>query len=272
MSRHSTKSRHAFTLIELLVAIAIIALLMAIFLSAITRTRQAARNAQTSSEIAQIGSAVQAFKTKFNVRYVPSCGLNGGPFRLRTQYATTDPELVYLKSLFPNLPYIVGPLDPRNPNVHPLGTGLDDADLDPGQTLMFFMTGGSGLNYHGFSTNRREPFIPTGGDTVGPFLEVSRSRLDPQGRYLDPWGTHYAFFSTDPMGKYPTSHQGSPVQAYREANGSLINAKSFQIVSAGADQQFGPGGIWTPGVGPWELVNAGGDDLSNFNQGPLVSR
>lgn len=50
------------------------------------------------------------------------------------------------------------------------------------------------------------------------------------------------------------------------------NPKGFQLVSAGPDQVFGRGGAWVPGQGDYVSVGTnvfGGDDLSNFNEGPL---
>jgi hypothetical protein len=46
------------------------------------------------------------------------------------------------------------------------------------------------------------------------------------------------------------------------------NPNSFQIISAGKDQAFGPGGLWgtnNPASGP------GADDISNFSSSKLGS-
>ena len=43
----------------------------------------------------------------------------------------------------------------------------------------------------------------------------------------------------------------------------------FQIISAGPNKIFGPGGNWTPGTGPWAENQPGNDDISNWTQRKL---
>jgi hypothetical protein len=52
-------------------------------------------------------------------------------------------------------------------------------------------------------------------------------------------------------------------------DGKYINAFSFQIISRGRDQQPGPGGAYEPGIGFYSPGGPGGDDISNFANGPL---
>src|SRR5687767_13060162 len=80
--------RRAFTLLELLVVIALIAVLAGILLPAIQNVRDSARRSAVASDIAQVGTAVAAFKARFNVAHLPAFGGGaGGAFRLCTSYA-----------------------------------------------------------------------------------------------------------------------------------------------------------------------------------------
>jgi prepilin-type N-terminal cleavage/methylation domain-containing protein len=127
---------------------------------------------------------------------------------------------------------------------------------------------------------------------------------------VDQWGSPYAYFASIQGNDYnkisdgtvitpafiwisPEAQSGGfgslpPLQAavpYGTQSGALVkflNQKQFQIISAGRNKQFGPGGTtWTPGAGLYgnapgtaTQVSAapGGDDMSNFNNGTLVQQ
>jgi len=313
MTRHAAP-RRGFTLIELLVVIAIIAILAGFLVVAIPRVVRSSKNAATSSEIAQIANAIGTYKSKMNVPYIPSCGggvdstgkIPTGLFRLRQQYAGNEPELVYLKQVFPQLPYLVGPVNPNDPRYDPLGTGiLRDSDLDCNQTLVFFLTGGDQTNFQGFSTDRRHPFTTPGvGSTesrIGPFLTFPDNRYaagsavpwadKSRPALLDRFGSPFAYFAFNPIvntylapntkGAYTENQffmfNGTTVNPY-VLNSKYLEPKGFQLISAGdngKDDQstpgtfgFGRGGVtWTPGGGEYAEGMAGADDLANFNGG-----
>jgi hypothetical protein len=277
--------------------IAIIAVLLGLLLPAIQTVRDSARRAGVVAEISQLSNAIATYKTKFRADYIPAFGggTPNGEFRLCSCYAAYAsgtwlnwPEVVYLKSIFPQMnPFDNGlrmqtgqfvtngvftPSTATNTTGSPVG-------LDPNQTLVFFLTGGVFTNYQGFSNNKQEPFAPgVGGEQrIGPFLELASNKYDATWHLLDPYGTPYAYFSFDqylntyPDRPWPTPR--GPVSAYKDGNGKYLQPRGFQVISAGKNQRFGPGGgFWTPNAGVYAPGGRGGDDLANFNAGPLTKQ
>jgi hypothetical protein len=240
------------------------------------------RRRQAVAEIRQIESAVGLFNAKFMTTYPAASG--GGPngeFRLCSRYADADgnwldwPEVKYLKEILPlmdrqdnGLRWNGQPVTPESPRL-----------LDANQSLVFFLTGGPFTKYQGLSKEKQRPLAVPGQAVEtrdGPFLDFPLSRYDADGRVLDPWGTPLAYFTAVPGSGYSGSFtwNGSTVRPYREPGDPdrFMNRKTFQLISAGRNRVFGPGGNWTPGEGEWAADGPGGGDPSNFNNGPLSRR
>jgi general secretion pathway protein G len=107
---------------------------------------------------------------------------------------------------------------------------------------------------------------------VNPFFAYK----DPYGTgspyiYYSSYGTPNGYLSPDCLSQVgPTSLQSmsSPYYEVVSPIRQYLNKNTFQIISAGADGDFGAGGLWNPGVQPVDPFTK--DNQSNFNSGGLM--
>jgi prepilin-type N-terminal cleavage/methylation domain-containing protein len=290
--------RPAFTLIELLVVIAIIAILLSLAAAGVMKIMGKANVIKARDELGKFDVALQRFMSENGVDYVPSYIVlrEDGLYTTQIELDTAN----YLRRVF-------GKQFNPALAVHDWnGNGQIDKGpivLEGQQALIFFLGGipdktASGVT--GFSTN---PQLPTaaGGTRKGPWFEdFQPARLSRQANgffvYLDPWSpgstaVPYAFFSSyGPPGngyaKYqallkgptnPNGHDcpslvglGLTLGPYIEPGGPparYTNPKTHQVITAGADRQFGAGGLWDPAAGV--PIGTGADDMANFARGQL---
>jgi hypothetical protein len=145
-------------------------------------------------------------------------------------------------------------------------------NLDPNQALVFWLSGGTYCDFRGLSANPKKPFTPPAGpdESRKRFMEVTPDAVRDRdtgvidGRYRDAWGTPLAVFASDDVGKYQPAATCYGVAPYYTPYRGWLNAGGCQVVSAGPDRKFGPGGLWTPGAGEWGGGKPGHDDLANF--------
>jgi general secretion pathway protein G len=178
--------------------------------------------------------------------------------------------------------------------------------LEGHQCLVFFLGGiprNNPAGCFGWSTDPRDPakLSQTTG-RKGPFFEFSSDRLidltvavagaKMRGfySYLDPHPDRpplaqpqqpvYLYFSSygsrngyakylNVAGTLVLDNLSMGVQPYFEAAGRYHNPESYQIISAGHDHQFGPGGLWTR-ANAEAISDPGKDDQTNFNGGNLM--
>jgi hypothetical protein len=264
---------------------------------------------KVKNDIQWLTDAVGAFQTKFNVPYMPSrirlCE-KYQDYDLANPLDRDSAE--FLTRVWPRLhhsdpdnatyPWTYGrtPELARTRWIDWNGDGVNNAKgmqnggawtLEGDQCLVFFLGGITwGKLCLGFST---VPFDPAqgGGARSGPFYDFSPGQLvdfhdDPFRSCLDRHGGKpYAYFSAykavNGYNRYFQALADSDcsklgVWPYATSLGSTpkyLNPRSFQIISAGADHEFGrgsplPGGpVWTPATAS-DIDAPGRDDQSNF--------
>jgi prepilin-type N-terminal cleavage/methylation domain-containing protein len=296
----SPAARAGFTLVELLVVIAIIAILFSLTTAAVVKVIATADETANRTEISKLEAAVRSFQSHYGVKYVPSRIrlLENGNYNMSLTAAGTPvnqldhDSLTYLKQVWPKLTF---PVDWNGDGT----AGNSDATLQGDQCLVFFLGGIPAQNAiatTGFSTNPKNPawHIRNGGDVVQPFYEFKSNRLvrlhgNRFFSYLDNYGRGdgngnllnatppykpFAYFSSSKAGNDYTRYGDGPtsdcallgVSPYREPGTNPVifhNREGFQIISAGPDRLFGPGGVWSPSTAGG-IPQAGRDDQANF--------
>lgn len=109
-------ARHGFTVVELLVVVAIIAILAALLLPVVARSRQSARAVESLSNLRQIVDASLSFAMSNDGRFH-----NGWGFERQLQPYLTDPMLahtVYVSGNADRKPTVAGSLIPITYSVH----------------------------------------------------------------------------------------------------------------------------------------------------------
>ncbi|MBX9678455.1 MAG: type II secretion system GspH family protein [Gemmataceae bacterium] len=272
------RSRPGFTLIELLVVIAIIGVLVALTTAGVMRVRVSGTRSQVSIEIGQLDAACKAFKAKF--------GFNP-PSRLRLSDTATDyttpafqETTTYLTSMYPKINFAAfasSYSDLRKQSSLPTGSET----LEGHQCLVLFLGGPAfNNNPNGFSTNPTNPF-DTAGDRV-KFYEFQSGRLvklnasSPFPSYKDAWTTNvYAYLSSGRRANgynSPSDGTGLGVSPYFTTAGPpvvYVNSNTTQIISAGQDGIFGPGGLID--LANPAVSGTASDDQTNFTSGILAA-
>jgi prepilin-type N-terminal cleavage/methylation domain-containing protein len=172
-----TRSRRsAFTLVELIVVMTIIAILIGLLVSAVQKARIRAKQVQAVNDIQQLSMAVEAFKSRYEVSYLPSRIIlrnNMNAYNLNNPLEADS--VAILTRMWPriqaspappaNLRFSATPLYnpqagafgwfPQDPN----GPTAQSAYLLEGDQCLVFFLGGIQQNggTRGFSTDRNNP-------------------------------------------------------------------------------------------------------------------
>jgi prepilin-type N-terminal cleavage/methylation domain-containing protein len=276
--------RQGFTLIEILVVIAIIAILASLLLAGVIAVMKTGPEVKTRNDILQLQQGINNFHT--DKKFYP-------PDRIRlcsnhTQYGTSalDQEsLKCISAMFPNLGVFT--------NVRWAGPGTSttlDVTLEGDQAIVFYLLGPpNGAStpqlMGGFSTNPTDPIdVANAAPNRKRYIEYDLSRLKLMPRagnnagdkfpsYIDGYDKQpLVYFSSNarPNGYTPGVTNTLGVSPYQQQTSPLTyyHSSTFQIISAGADAKFGPGGLWTAGNFQ-AMSTAGKDDMSNFSERKL---
>lgn len=150
-----------FTFIELLVVMAIVAILIALLIPAISQSREAARRAVCKNNVAQLALALQNYEMAFGVLPPGTTNATGPiinqPSRDASHISWTVRILPYveLKTIYNHFDFNAGVYDPRNlvPQQRRLELFLCPSDdLPPGLSHGLFAT-----NYAGVHSSRVTP-------------------------------------------------------------------------------------------------------------------
>ena len=140
------------------------------------------------------------------------------------------------------------------------------------------------VKFTGFAADRSDPTFSEAAKSKrkGPYYDFDTTRISGtfasgklgyknsyDGAYAYISNSEYAFFTGSPLVTL-----GGNLYPYRTSSAttasSYNNAKTFQLISSGQNQVFGPGGsAWTPGSGKYAIDADGYDDLSNFSSTQL---
>jgi prepilin-type N-terminal cleavage/methylation domain-containing protein len=220
--------RVGFTLIELLVVIAIIGILVSLLMAAVMKTMSKMEEVRTRNDITQLSQAIDSFKTKYKVDYIPSRIVLGprsvyydGSGNLRPGiYADS---FQYLNRVWPRLDW-TGNSGPIVWSTAPGYTpGANGITLEGQECLVFFLGGipgepGGNRGCFGFSKSPTNPTLPpAAGQDRDTFYDFLSNRLKTRNEYAVPTVAapgvgFYAYL--DAYGKQPYAYFSS----YKSAN------------------------------------------------------
>lgn len=255
----SQQNRRAFTLIELMIAIVIILILLGLLIPAIGSVRLAAQRAQVRTEISNMEAAITAFKADFGIDPPSGIVLHETSAGWNSDQRSKN----LIRKMWPQFNFGLAR------DINKDGSTAGNTPLNAGECLVFFLGGiwdTSGKTPNGFSKDPANPFsvADAGGGRLGPYFEFDNGRFvdtdgDSAPEYLDSFPSQqlpYLYFSSYDGRGYRTDEVTGTgmVDVYRQGDPTdnppttaiPFKQKSYQIISPGADFQYGSGGNYDP--------------------------
>jgi len=280
----SQHNRRAFTLIELMIAIVIILILLGLLIPAIGAVRLRAQQANVRTEISNLEAAITSFKADFGMDPPSSITL----YEAASGWSGDQRSKSLIRKMWPQFNFML------DRDINNNGDLTEVFQLNAGECLVFFLGGvwdNTNTAPNGFSKNPANPFaIATGGtNRQGPYFEFDAGRFidtdtDLVMEYKDSFPSQqkpYLYFSSyDGRGYRVTSEvtgtgmtdvyrQGEDPTTTPPTNDVPFKAKSYQIISPGADFQYGTGGIYNPDKNFPANRTVEADNITNFVNGSL---
>ncbi|MCX7408729.1 MAG: type II secretion system protein [Planctomycetales bacterium] len=265
--KNSSHRRNAFTLIELLIVIAIIGILTAFLLPALSGVRRTARIAQVRTEITSLEGAIENFKLKFGIQPPSFITLHERAAGWLGTDAATVRSKGLIRQIWPQFDFTYAAPAFTSNQIDINGDGVfapvaSPINLSQGECLVFFLGGmpsgtlATGFSVTGFSQNPLAPFVSSGRRVSLYEFTVRFSDVNGNGmpEYLDPLPGQtnpYLYFSSYDGAGYRGSELAAPGLEFVYLQGAAATSqawrpKSFQIVSPGFDHAYGKGGPFLP--------------------------
>ncbi len=295
MNHPNAARRSGFTLIEILVVIAIIAILAALIMGGVMAYMSKGPELQVRNDLLQLNTALDRFYAEYKFYPPDTIKLCSNYGQYNKANALDKASLAYIGTMWPNINWNTP--KPWAGGITLPATGIV---LEGDQCLVFFLGGPPigttpGL-MGGFSVDPRDPISL--GQTVDRkrFMEFDTGRLINRGgspfpSMIDRWGKNmpYVYFSSGRYGYGGTANTLNvapyiepPVPPYPPPPYPLPLPKPvpphnyyqksrFQIICAGRDGLFGPGGLlnpWSPALAG-SMAMQGRDDMTNFYDNKL---
>lgn len=207
--------RPGYTMIELLVVILIISVLAALTTAAVVKVLGSGKKASAAAEIGNLDLALTNFHKDH--KFYPPSYMTEAPNppdgktyvrQFRIPNNVNQPEFFVLKKMFPRWTPASDPSTGAIATTDlPTGAGQP---LDANQVMVYFLGGpralfgSQTLPSATFGWEKTRPFAPAvGANTrIDPYYDFPEVRLMPEGgapdgRFRDPWGTPYAYFSSN---------------------------------------------------------------------------